>query len=131
MKLPLKKKFERANRAFKCAALVAGATFATSDIASADPLGGAIVNQDTINAGDRISYDFMLFGDELTEVDLHGDGLADLDIDLYDVNYNLVASDHSVSSNARVFITPAWTGTFHAVVSNHGLLRSHYTVRIF
>lgn len=40
-------------------------------------------------------------------------GISDLDVKVYDENWNLVAKDNDTKSISIVKITPKWTGTFY------------------
>ncbi len=41
---------------------------------------------------------------------------SDLDLTLYDENYNVISRDNDSSSTPIVEVTPKWTGTFHLQV---------------
>jgi len=63
-------------------------------------------------------YTAVFMGNELAEVAVIGDGSADLDLYIYDMNNNLITSDIRSLTEAYCAFVPYFTTTFRIVVKN-------------
>jgi hypothetical protein len=83
-----------------------------------------------LSKGDQATYrttlhrgnTYMLFGAGC-------DSVRDLDIKVYDENWNLVAKDSLTDAIPAVAFTPTWTGTYHVrLIMYDGYGHSNYAV---
>lgn len=72
----------------------------------------------------------VLNGGEETEIRMHGDGAADLDLYLLDQNGNIVDSDTSYGPNGSVSVVPRWSGPFLIVVRSRGPYASRVALSV-
>lgn len=64
-------------------------------------------------------YNIGFVAGRYAEVDIYSMDGADLDLYIYDSNWNLIDKDTSYSSNAWCSFIPRWDGNFHIVVKNN------------
>ena len=64
-------------------------------------------------------YNVGFVAGRYAEVDIYSMDGADLDLYIYDSNWNLIDKDTSYSSNAWCSFIPRWDGNFHIVVKNN------------
>ena len=86
--------------------------------AQARPVGPQISHPDRVLAYGVNTYYVECWGGEYCEFAIVGDGTTDLDLYIYDENYNLIGSGTSYSDIEIVGFTPRWTGTFIIEVHN-------------
>lgn len=70
-------------------------------------------------------------GGELAEVAIVGDGDTDLDLFVYDENWNVICAETGFSDREYCRWTPRWTGQFRIVVRNHGAVYNEYHILIY
>ena len=88
--------------------------------------GGAKYWESYLPAGRWDRYDITFNGNQFAEVGIAGDGSADLDMEVYDENGNLVCSDYSFGDVAYCDWSPIWTGNFTVAVLNNGSRGNYY-----
>ena len=76
------------------------------------------------------THSFTLRAGRLYTIIIDGDDDTDLDLYLYDENWQLIGSDRRSSDYGRVQVRPRWTGTFYVVVENLGWVYNEYSLRI-
>ena len=64
-------------------------------------------------------YNVGFVAGRYAEVDIYSMDGADLDLYIYDSNWNLIVKDTSYSSNAWCSFVPSWDGNFHIVIKNN------------
>ena len=80
-----------------------------------------------VNGSSRCSYYNVGFvAGRYAEIDVYSMDGADLDLYVYDSNWNLIDKDTSYSSSAWVSFVPRWDGNFHIVVVNNSRYRSWF-----
>lgn len=98
--------------------------------ALASPLGGPQELVTVVPAYTTDTYVVTLYGNEDTVIEIVGDCSPGQDIDLwiYDENGYLIDKVTDYGCDARVVITPAWTGPFsiHVENDNHPYNTSYY-----
>lgn len=95
-------------------------TFAKS---KGSPQGVQIIT-DYIGPGETKEYTCVFIGNQLAEVYLLGDGSADLDLFVYDMNNNLIDRDIRALSEAYISFYPNYTTTFVIKVKNQSARNS-------
>lgn len=71
----------------------------------------------SLREGERASFSKTFYsGVEYALVAGGCDYARDIDIEIYDENYNLIEKDTDTGKNALVTFTPRWSGTFHIKV---------------
>jgi hypothetical protein len=75
-----------------------------------------------------ISYKLAFRAGELAEILVVGDGVADIDLYIYDQNGNLIGSDDDYSDECYVSFVPRWTGSFTIEVVNRGRRSSNFSI---
>lgn len=91
-------------------------------------LGGPKQFVDRVNAHSWVQYYCDFAGGYFAEVAVIGDGDTDLDLYVYDQNYNLIASDTDYTDRCYVSFTPAWTGRFYIKIVNRGNVYNRFTL---
>ena len=79
---------------------------------------GVQVIYDYIEPGATKEYTCVFIATELAEVAVIGDGQADLDLYVYDMNNNLIVRDNRTLTDAYVSFYPTYTTTFTIKVKN-------------
>lgn len=92
----------------------------------ADPRGGRKTFFDTIGRGMQHKYDLVLLEDEVTAIEIDGNGRSDLDCYVLDEGGNLITKDTDSSDNCRLTVVPRWTGHFTLIIKNVGTTYSTY-----
>lgn len=100
-------------------------------IAAADPQDGPAERTTKVNALSTDVYELVFRGDEITVIEVQGDGDTDLDLFVYDEDGNLIASDTDTTDRCAVSITPRWTGKFTIHVENLGSVYNKYTIEVY
>ncbi len=106
----------------------ASAQLGPAEVAS--PVGGAIYQVDRVSALSSVWYTVTLRAGEESWIAVRGDGDTDLDLYVYDENWNLVASDTDVTDSMLARITPRWTGRFHLEIRNLGRVYNQFQLGI-
>lgn len=76
---------------------------------------------------DKVSYYNVGFvAGRYAEIDVYSMDGADLDLYVYDSNWNLIDKDTSYSSNAFCSFVPRWDGNFQIVIKNNSRYASWY-----
>ena len=89
--------------------------------------GGPNYDFSYVNGASRASYYNVGFvAGRYAEIDLYSMDGADLDLYVYDSNWNLIDKDTSYSSSAWCSFVPRWDGNFHIVVVNNSRYRSWF-----
>ena len=89
--------------------------------------GGPKYNSSYVYGNSRSSYYNVGFvAGKYAEVDVYSMDGADLDLYIYDSNWNLIDKDTSYSSNAWCSFVPRWDGNFHIVVKNNSRYMSYF-----
>lgn len=89
--------------------------------------GGPKYDFSYVNGSSRTSYYNVGFvAGRYAEIDVYAMDGADLDLYVYDSNWNLIDKDTSYSSSAWVSFVPRWDGNFHIVVKNNSRYRSWF-----
>lgn len=96
-----------------------------------DPVGGRLDHVDIINAEDTDTYHVDLRADETTIIKLGGNGNTDLDLYLYDENWNLIAKSDSYNDVEDVSVDPKWTGLFYIRIINRGVYPNRYLLTAY
>lgn len=94
----------------------------------ADAVGGPQANTFRLEARSYRTFTVSFVGGRKAEVALLGDGDTDLDLQVYDENGNLVASDEDDTDRCYVSWTPKWTGPFTIKVVNHGWVHNIFRI---
>ncbi|MCF0241889.1 MAG: hypothetical protein HUK25_04580 [Treponema sp.] len=71
-------------------------------------------------------YNVGFVAGRYAEIDLYSLDGADLDLYVYDENWNLIDKDTSYSTSAWVSFVPRWDGIFHIVVKNNSRYLSYF-----
>lgn len=71
-------------------------------------------------------YNVGFVAGRYAEVSVYSMDGADLDLYIYDENWNLIDKDTSYSANAYCSFVPRWDGIFHIVVKNNSRYTSYY-----
>lgn len=88
--------------------------------------GGPKYDFNYVYGGSKASYYNVGFvAGRYAEIDIYSDG-ADLDLYVYDSNWNLIDKDISYSPNAWCTFVPRWDGNFHIVIKNNSRYTSWY-----
>lgn len=82
--------------------------------------GGPYCIEDRVYANSNEKYTCKFWANQIAEVAIVGDGDTDLDLYIYDEDYNLITKDESTSGNCYCSWIPAWTGKFTIKVVNRG-----------
>lgn len=64
------------------------------------------------------TYELQAAGGQPLRIAAIGDGAADIDMEVYDENNNLVCRDYDGDATPVCAMTPAWTGVFSAKIIN-------------
>ena len=89
--------------------------------------GGPKYSFSSVYGKSRTSYYNVGFvAGRYAEIDVYSMDGADLDLYVYDSNWNLIDKDTSYSSSAWVSFVPRWDGNFHIVVVNNSRYRSWF-----
>jgi hypothetical protein len=107
-------------KSFAAAAITATALMATS--ASAYEI--AVSNY--IYPGESITYSGVFRSNQNSFAELIGSGASDLDIFVYDENWNLIDVSDTTSAYEYARWNPTWTGVFHVKVYNYGSRASSF-----
>ena len=65
---------------------------------------------------------------EVAEVIVYGDGDTDLDLYIYDENWNLITSDTDYTDICICRWNPIWTGNFYMKVVNRGNVYNEFVI---
>lgn len=106
-------------------AVLVGAGFA-----SAQPVGGDSEGTYRVQAYETNSYTIELYGGDVTQINLIGDGDTDLDLFVYDSWGNLVAKNDDVRDFCRVRFTPNQRATYRIEVKNLGSVYNDFVLRV-
>lgn len=88
--------------------------------------GGPKYDYSYVYGGGKTSYYNVGFvAGRYAEIEVYSDG-ADLDLYVYDSNWNLIDRDNSYSPNAWCSFVPRWDGNFHIVIKNNSRYSSWY-----
>lgn len=81
----------------------------------------------SLKPGEDIEVERMFYkGNTYKLVACGDDDAEDVDIEVYDENWNLIAEDDDIDSAAVVQFSPAWSGIFHIVTTYYdGNGRAH------
>lgn len=82
--------------------------------------GSVYYSIDKVPARGSITYHCTFYGGTFCEATAIGDGDTDLDVYVYDENWNLITKDDDYSDRCYVSWNPRWTGRFHIKVVNRG-----------
>ena len=107
-------------------AVIAAAAFSTP--ATAGAYNGPKRCADRVDANSADYYRIAFVAGKPACVVVKGDGDTDLDLQVFDENGNLVASDTDATDACLVSWTPKWTGNFTVKVINHGCVYSRYVL---
>ena len=99
--------------------------------ASADPVGGTQTDHDIARPGYVVQYRFSAYADEVTLVEVTGDGDGDIDCRVFDENGGLVGIDTRPVDGCIISLRPRWTGPFVLKITNEGEVASLYSLRIY
>jgi hypothetical protein len=100
--------------------------FLMTQSASADPVGGSIFRRFSISANCYQTFTVNCYGDEVTRIQVRGDGDTDLDLYVYDTNGNLIVSDTDRSDQCGVVVRPFWTQVMTIKIVNRGSVFNNY-----
>ena len=91
--------------------------------------GGPGYDYDIVYGSDTATYNNIGFvAGRYAEISVYSDNGADLDLYVYDSNWNLIDKDTSYSSSAYCSFVPRWDGNFHIVVKNNSRYASWYEI---
>lgn len=91
--------------------------------------GGPNYDFSYVNGSSKVYYyNIGFLAGRYAEVDVFSIDGADLDLYIYDENWNLIDKDTSYSSDAWCTFVPRWDGIFHIVIVNNSIYRSWYEV---
>lgn len=82
--------------------------------------GGSYTTYYRVPAHGSVTFHCNFYGGSFCEAAVVGDGDTDLDVYVYDENWNLITSDTDYSDRCYVSWNPRWTGRFHIKVVNRG-----------
>ena len=88
-----------------------------------------IYTTDVVSGNSYDLYHHTFRGDEGATVICIGDGDTDLDLYIYDENYNLIAKDDDYTDDCVCTFRPYWTGTFYIKIVNRGRIANRYLLR--
>ncbi len=89
--------------------------------------GGPGYDYDIVYGSSKASYYNIGFvAGRYAEVSVYSDNGADLDLYIYDENWNLIEKDTSYSSSAYCSFIPCWDGNFQIVIKNNSRYSSWY-----
>ena len=91
-------------------------------------VGGPRRGSYSVSAGCYNDFSVNFVKGYLAEVLVSGDGDTDLDLYVYDSNWNLIASSTDYSDDCYVNWIPRWTGRFTIRVVNRGGVYNNYVV---
>lgn len=76
-----------------------------------------LIGSGRLRAGEAEAFDVVLYANNRYTVYVRPDrSNVDFDLRVYDQNGNLVQWDESTDSEALVYVTPRWTGSFRIFV---------------
>lgn len=84
---------------------------------------------DVVSANSYDLYRHTFRASEEAIVICIGDGDTDLDLYVYDENYNLIDKDDDYTDDCICTFTPSWTGTFYIKIVNRGRIANRYLLR--
>lgn len=89
--------------------------------------GGPCYDYSYVYGNSKVSYYNVGFvAGRYAEVDVYSLDGADLDLYIYDSNWNLIDKDTSYSSSAWCSFVPRWDGNFHIIVKNNSRYMSYF-----
>ena len=88
--------------------------------ASRGAVNGAYTTYYRVAAHGSVTFYTNFYGQSFCEAVVVGDGDTDLDVYVYDGNWNLIDSDTDYSDRCYVSWNPRWTGKFYIKVVNRG-----------
>lgn len=89
--------------------------------------GGPGYDYDIVYGNSKSSYYNVGFvAGRYAEISVYSDNGADLDLYVYDENWNLIDKDTSYSSSAYCSFVPRWDGNFQIVIKNNSRYASWY-----
>lgn len=89
--------------------------------------GGPKYDYSYVYGNSKVSYYNVGFvAGRYAEVDVYSLDGCDLDLYIYDSNWNLIDKDTSYSTNAWCSFVPRWDGNFHIVVKNNSRYMSYF-----
>lgn len=106
---------------------------AEKDIQAADGqtrgvVGGAKSMTARVYSNSSNTYVERFWGGEVAEVIVYGDGDTDLDLYIYDENWNLITSDTDYTDICICRWNPIWTGNFYMKVVNRGNVYNEFVI---
>lgn len=84
---------------------------------------------DVVSANSYDLYRHTFRANEGATVVCNGDGDTDLDLYIYDENYNLIDKDDDYTDYCICTFNPRWTGTFYIKIVNRGRIANRYVLR--
>ena len=89
--------------------------------------GGPGYDYDIVYGSDTATYNNIGFvAGRYAEISVYSDNGADLDLYVYDENWNLIDKDTSYSTSAYCSFVPLWDGNFQIVIKNNSRYASWY-----
>jgi hypothetical protein len=113
---------------FKAMLLVMVILAASVVPALADAVGGPKYGTYRLGANRYRTFSVSFYGGQTARVVVSGDGDTDLDLYVYDVFGNLIASDDDELDDCVVSWTPRWTGNFTIKVVNRGIVYNDFVL---
>ena len=92
-------------------------------------VGGPKYHRDRVLAHDYDVYEVTFRAGELARVTVNGDDDTDLDLYIYDSNWNLITKDIDYLDLCICTWTPRWTGKFYIKIVNLGNVYNQYVLQ--
>jgi hypothetical protein len=108
--------------------VVAALVLSTAAKGYADASEGPRTHSDRVYAKETRIWKITFIGGRTASVAVVGDGYANLDLYIYDLDGRLVAKDENLTSFCKTTWRPQYTETFFVEVVNRGLLYSNYAL---
>ena len=93
-------------------------------------VGGGKFGNPRVEAHSSDTYDYVFYGNQDAVATISGDGDTDLDLYVYDENWNEVCHSTSNGDDEVCTWNPRWTGTFKIVVKNLGNIFNRYHITL-
>ena len=92
-------------------------------------VGGPKYHEDRVLANDYDVYEVTFRANELARVVVNGDCDTDLDLYIYDNNWNFITKDNDYLDLCICTWTPRWTGKFYIKIVNLGNVYNKYVLQ--
>lgn len=109
-------------------ATVALAGLLTPLAADAGLVDGPVADSDRVEAQSSMTYTLVFRGGEPAAIAVSGDKDTDLDLKVYDMNDNLIASDTDLTDQCIVSWVPGSTRKYRVVIENLGNVWNGYNM---